>query len=120
MNLLSKSVIAALVAVTVLSCTSELTPDYESQDSVMLRFSSEMPVSKTLWDGSGILWSAGDQISVTYSKDGVWASEFYTSEALEQGGEVAEFMVPVGVEAVSGKNIRFHAIYPSSALSGDF
>ena len=86
----------------------------------MLRFSSEMPVSKTLWDGSGILWSAGDQISVTYSKDGVWASEFYTSEALEQGGEVAEFMVPVGVEAVSGKNIRFHAIYPSSALSGDF
>ena len=120
MNLLSKSVIAALVAVTVLSCTSELTPDQESQDSVMLRFSSEMPVSKTLWDGSGILWSAGDQISVTYSKDGVWASEFYTSEALEQGGEVAEFMVPVGVEAVSGKNIRFHAIYPSSALSGDF
>lgn len=120
MNLLSKSVIAALVAVTVLSCTSELTPDYESQDSVMLRFSSEMPVSKTLWDGSGILWSAGDQISVTYSKDGVWASEFYTSEALEQGGEVAEFMVPVGAEAVSGKNIRFHAIYPSSALSGDF
>lgn len=120
MNLLSKSVIAALVAVTVLSCTSELTPDYESQDSVMLRFSSEMPVSKTLWDGSGILWSAGDQISVTYSKDGVWASEFYTSEALEKGGEVAEFMVPVGAEAVSGKNIRFHAIYPSSALSGDF
>ena len=115
-----KSVIAAFAAVTVLSCTSELTPDQESQDSVMLRFSSEMPVSKTLWDGSGILWSAGDQISVTYSKDGVWASEFYTSEALEQGGEVAEFMVPVGVEAVSGKNIRFHAIYPSSALSGDF
>lgn len=86
----------------------------------MLRFSSETPVSKTLWDGSGILWSAGDQISVTYSKDGVWASEFYASEALEQGGEVAEFMVPVGAEAVSGKNIRFHAIYPSSALSGDF
>ena len=118
MNLLNKSVIAALSAVTVLSCTSELTPDLEPEGSVVLRFSSEMPVSKTLWDGSGILWSAGDQISVTYSKDGVWASEFYPSEALEQGGEVAEFMVPVG--AVSGKNIRFHAIYPSSALSGDF
>ena len=120
MNLLSKSVIAALAAVTVLSCTSELAPDQEPETSVELRFTSEMPVSKTLWDGSGILWSAGDQISVTYSKDGVWASEFYTSEALEQGGEVAEFKVPVGVEAVSGKNIRFHAIYPSSALSGDF
>ena len=77
-----------------------------------------MPVSKTLWDGSGILWSAGDKISVTYSKDGVWASEFYTSEALEQGGEVAEFMVPMA--AVSGKNIRFHAIYPYSAVSGEF
>lgn len=120
MNLLNKSVIAALAAVTVLSCTSELTPDLEPEGSVVLRFSSEMPVSKTLWDGSGILWSAGDQISVTYSKDGVWASEFYPSEALEQRGEVAEFMVTVGTEAVSGKNIRFHAIYPSSALSGDF
>lgn len=120
MNLLNKSVIAALAAVTVLSCTSELAPDQEPETSVELRFSSEMPVSKTLWDGSGILWSAGDKISVTYSKDGVWASEFYTSEALEQGGEVAEFMVPMGADAVSGKNIRFHAIYPSSALSGDF
>lgn len=120
MNLLNKSVIAAMSAVTVLSCTSELAPDQEPETSVELRFTSEMPVSKTLWDGSGILWSAGDQISVTYSKDGVWASEFYPSEALEQGGEVAEFMVPVGADAVSGKNIRFHAIYPSSALSGDF
>ena len=120
MNLLSKSVIAALAAVTVLSCTSELAPGQEPETSVELRFTSEMPVSKTLWDGSGILWSAGDKISVTYSKDGVWASEFYTSEALEQGGEVAEFMVPVGTEAASGKNIRFHAIYPSSALSGNF
>ena len=120
MDLLSKSVIAALSAVTVLSCTSELIPDQEPETSVELRFTSEMPVSKTLWDGSGILWSAGDMISVTYTKDGVWASEFYTSEALEQGGEVAEFMVPVGADAVSGKNIRFHAIYPSSALSGDF
>ena len=118
MNLLNKSVIAVLSAVTVLSCTSELTPGQEPQTSVMLRFSSEMPVSKTLWDGSGILWSAGDMISVTYSKEGVWASEFYPSEALEQGGEVAEFMVPMG--AVSGKNIRFHAIYPSSAVSGEF
>lgn len=118
MNLLNKSVIAVLSAVTVLSCTSELTPGQEPQTSMMLRFSSEMPVSKTLWDGSGILWSAGDMISVTYSKEGVWASEFYPSEALEQGGEVAEFMVPMG--AVSGKNIRFHAIYPSSAVSGEF
>lgn len=120
MNLLNKSVIAAMSAVTVLSCTSELTPDQEPETSVELRFSSEMPVSKTLWDGSGILWSAGDMISVTYTKDGVWALEFYPSEALEQDREVAEFKVPVGADAVSGKNIRFHAIYPSSALSGDF
>ncbi|MBR5103239.1 MAG: heparinase II/III family protein [Bacteroidales bacterium] len=120
MNLLNKSVIAALSAVTVLSCTSELTPDLEPEGSVVLRFSSAMPVSKTLWDGRGILWSAGDKIGVTYSKDGVWATKLYTSEALEQGGEVAEFAVPVGAEGVSGKNIRFHALYPSSCISGDF
>ena len=119
MNLFYKSVIAALAAVTVLSCTSELTPEQEPASSVVLRFSSEMPVSKTLWDGSGILWSAGDKISVTYNKDGVWATDLYTSEALEQGGEVAEFAVPVGVKAVGGKNIRFYAVYPSDCISSD-
>ena len=115
-----KSVIAAFAAVTVLSCTSELTPDQESQDSVMLRFSSETPVSKTFWDGNGIMWSEGDRISVTYCKDGVWAAELYSSQALEQGGEVAEFIVPVSADAVNGKQVRFHAVYPSSAVSGDF
>lgn len=115
-----KSVIAAFAAVTVLSCTSELAPDQESQDSVMLRFSSETPVSKTFWDGSGIMWSEGDRISVTYCKDGVWAAELYSSQALEQGGEVAEFIVPVDADAVNGKQVRFHAVYPFSAVSGDF
>lgn len=112
--------IAALSAVTVLSCTSELTPEQEPETSLTLRFSSEMPLSKTHWDGSGILWSGGDMISVTYSKDGVWASELYESDALGEGGEVAEFTVPVGVNAVTGKNIRFHTIYPSSAVNKNF
>lgn len=120
MNNLYKSVIAALSAVTVLSCTSELTPDPEPETPLTLRFSSEMPLSKTHWDGSGILWSGGDKISVTYSKDGVWASELYESDALGEGGEVAEFTVPVGVNAVTGKNIRFHTIYPSSAVNENF
>ena len=112
--------IAALSAVTVLSCTSELTPEQEPETSLTLRFSSEMPLSKTHWDGNEILWSGGDKISVTYSKDGVWASELYESDALGEGGEVAEFTVPVGVNAVTGKNIRFHTIYPSSAVNKNF
>lgn len=112
--------IAALSAVTVLSCTSELTPEQEPETSLTLRFSSEMPLSKTHWDGSEILWSGGDKIGVTYCNDGVWTSELYESDALGEGGEVAEFTVPVGVNAVTGKNIRFHTIYPSSAVNKDF
>lgn len=115
-----RPVIAALTAVTIISCTREIDPQVENEKLVTLKFSSERPSSKTYWDGEGIYWSDGDKINVTYSKDGVWATALYSSEALAEACEVAEFSVPVDMAAVSGKNIRFHALYPVSAVSGDF
>ena len=115
-----RPVIAVLTAVTIISCTREIDPQVENEKLVTLKFSSESPSSKTYWDGEGIQWSDGDKINVTYSKDGVWATALYSSEALAEACEVAEFSVPVDMAAVSGKNIRFHALYPVSAVSGDF
>lgn len=121
---LYRSVVAASAAMTIISCTPELAPQGDETSSYTLKFSSERPQmkpdSRTFWNGEDVLWSDGDRIGVTYCNDGAWAAAIYPSEALAEDCEVAEFSVPVDVGAVSGKSIRFHAVYPSSCIKGNF
>ena len=121
-GIINRHAIAALAAVAVLSC-EQAEVDLGAPTSDVLVFSSEEVISevpsKTHWTGEGLEWSAGDKIAITYNSSGVWGEAFYLSDALQQDCQAAEFYVPMQVET-SGKNIRFHALYPASIIAGDF
>ncbi|MBQ5395464.1 MAG: hypothetical protein IIU59_01130, partial [Alistipes sp.] len=121
-GIINRHAIAALAAVAVLSC-EQAEVDLVTPTSDILVFSSEEVISevpsKTHWTGEGLEWSEGDKIAVTYNSSGVWGEAFYLSDALQQDCQAAEFYVPMQVET-SGKNIRFHALYPASIIAGDF
>ena len=122
-RILYRHAIAALAAVAVFSCMQIQTDEF-MKETVTLTFSSEKPLlecqSKTHWNGTQILWSEGDRISVTYKAGGTWAGALYPSDAVAGEGETAEFSVPLATPPVSTGSVRFHALYPSSAVENDF
>ena len=115
------SAVAAFVVFAVLSC-NEL-DQLQPVCNVPLMFSSEMaqqdtPV-KTLHDGKTIIWSEGDKIGVTYESTAGWGDALQESEALAEDCHKAVFSVSVAMSPIES-GIRFHAVYPYSAIAGNF
>ena len=112
--------IAASAAVATISCHKQEI-ECSALDPVMLKFISEreMPESKTAWDGASVSWSEGDKIGIAYTLSGQWAESFYESTPLAAAGEVALFTAPVEMPSVTKETVRFYAIYPSSAYTGN-
>ena len=115
--------IAAFAAVAIVSCQkTEIAPS--GYETVVLNFAAEKESmgleTKTAWNGSGVEWTQGDAISVTYTLDGGWASALYESAPLNKNAEAAEFKVPVSMPSGLKGSLMFHGIYPSSCLKGDF
>jgi len=116
-----KLAIAAFVAVVSLSCHRESL--VEPAPGAMLMFSAQTvddAVTRTHWDGTGIQWSGGDRIAVTYADASAWADEFSISQPLEQDARQAVFSARTSLTASSNGNYAFYGIYPSVAVSTDF
>ena len=114
-------IVVAFAVLVVFSCNKldELTPVCH----VPLVFSSDMaqqdaPV-KTLHDGKSIIWSKGDRIGVTYESTSGWGDALQESAALTEDCHKAIFSVSVTMPPLVS-DIRFHAVYPYSAITGNF
>lgn len=115
------SAIAVLLAAfAVLSCQrEELSPESGKADGAVLMFTSEdAGATKTEWNGSTILWSAGDAISIAYTLDGVWNKSLYASAPLAESASAAGFAVPTGLAPGTDGKLTFYGVYP--AVSADF
>ena len=86
---------------------------------------------RTVYSGGTILWSAGDQIRMGYTVDGVWQGEsgnatqsrpakLYASDELSSGGAAAYFTVPGQVPATDSGEYAFYTVYPASAVAENF
>ena len=74
------------------ACQSvELAPE-EKQNEVCSVFST-----KTSMSGEQIIWSKGDRISVTYTLDGNWQKNMFSSSPLKADCEDADFDVVLNV-----------------------
>ena len=115
--------IAALAAVAFLSCNKVEPEVDEGQKPGMLKLSlfSQRPSygqqsTRTHWNGSTILWSSDDRVSLCVEDDSLWHDEIYESDAVKEDASKAifDFSVPSTLEG----HLRFHTIYPSSAVNG--
>ena len=113
-------VVTVFAVLAVISCNKLDELQYFCHES--LTFSSEMlqqdaPV-KTLWNGKTIIWSEGDRIGVTYESNAGWGGALQGSEALDEDCHKAIFRVSVAMPPFDA-DIRFHAVYPYSAVTED-
>ena len=131
--------LASLFAFASCSKESVETPgSEETKDEItVLSFTSIRPQlkseSKTAWNGSTIVWSAGDRIRVGYTLDGSWMGQaaastsdvkFYTSDDVSINTEhenIGTFNVPVRSNTfidpeISGTYV-FYGVFPSTATS---
>ena len=72
--------------------------------------------TKTHWNGSTVLWSAGDRISVCLTENEAWNDVIYASEAITESASQAIFDFSVSSD-LNGK-LQFYTIFPSSAAKG--
>lgn len=119
--------IAVFTAVALCSCQKpeeELVKDDDIK-MVTLTVTSDMPSldgmvegkSKTLWDGSTIAWSSGDQIAVGVVHDHAWQKDLYSSNILETDCEQAVFTIEVP-SSLNG-TIQLYSVYPAASVRGD-
>ena len=112
------------------SCEKNASAAFETKEATIV-FSSELPqaedITKTFFDGDGLLWSEGDVISVGYTVDGKWQgltgeatssspARLLPSEALKEDCEVASFKVSSSFTNTSSGAYKFYSVYPSSAF----
>jgi hypothetical protein len=75
-RIISKVMLVAAAAMASFACQKQEINAPEEVTNVTLSFSSEKPSfddeAKTQWNGSSIVWSAGDKISVAYTVEGEW------------------------------------------------
>ena len=80
--------------------------------------------TKSGWDGSKAVWTAGDAIRLGVTVDGAWqgvsdesgiiSPKFFISDPLESGGADAQFSVPTEVR--TGSPFRFYTAYPAAVF----
>ncbi|MGN1221298.1 MAG: hypothetical protein ACI4TU_10215, partial [Candidatus Cryptobacteroides sp.] len=130
------SLASAIALVALASCQkNEFVPEYTTSKG--LTFTSVKPVledeTKTAWTGTGIQWSKGDAIRVTYTCDGVWqnadgtatadetsgskTAKAYQSTALSEDAEIAQFSVPGDFKGTAEGTYVFYGAYPASACT---
>ena len=115
MQCLGKIYIVILAVLVVSACQSvELAPE-EKKDEVCSVFST-----KTSMSGEQIRWSKGDRISVTYTLDGSWQKNMFSSSPLKADCEDADFDVVLDVPLSYKGSFRFYAVYPSSSILSNF
>ena len=122
----SKVMLVAAAAMAFFACQKPEVIAPEDSQEVMLTFSSEKPEfddeTKTEWNGSSIIWSAGDKISVAYTVAGKWQNasgdasgdaRLYKSDGLKAASETAQFNVNTNFKGEStGKHV-FYGVYPA-------
>lgn len=107
---MKKLLFAAACALAILGSCQKNT---EEEKGISLVFTAEEPaLTRTAWNGEGILWSAGDRIQVMVDYGTHWTG-FFGSDPLASGGAAARFTVQ-RVTPGSGA-CRYHAIYPYDA-----
>lgn len=80
--------------------------------------------TKSGWDGSKAVWTAGDAIRLGVTVDGAWqgvsdesgaiSPKFFISDPLERGGADAKFSVPTEIR--SGSPYKFYTAYPAAVF----
>lgn len=118
-----KLVAAVLVAFAFLSCNKEELEKGNMTEMTTVSLSAHKPSyedgqqqTKTHWNGASILWSSGDRISVCLTEDGQWSEVIYESESINKSASRAVF--DFSVSSAHSGTVRFHTIYPSSAVKG--
>ncbi len=81
-----------------------------------LIFVSEQPETKTEWDGSTILWSEGDCISLAYTLNGSWSSGCFASDPLPESSQKSTFSVQTDLDPEVNGTLSFWGVYPSSCI----
>lgn len=84
--------------------------------------------TKTEWTGSTIQWSAGDNIRMAYTVDGVWQGasdesttpKLYASTSLESAASIASFTVSGNFKSTATGTHVFYSLYPSALSASDF
>ena len=128
-KIISIMMLFAAAAMAFNSCQKQEVVAPEKANEVTLTFSSEKPSfvdeSKTEWNGSSIVWSAGDKISVAYTVEGEWmgympeesttasAPKLYKSEALEKSSPTAKFNVSGSFNLKAEGPHVFYGVYPA-------
>lgn len=128
-KIISIMMLFAAAAMAFNSCQKQEVVAPEKANEVTLTFSSEKPSfvdeSKTEWNGSSIVWSAGDKISVAYTVEGEWmgympeesttasAPKLYKSEALEKSSRTAKFNVSGNFNLKAEGPHVFYGVYPA-------
>ena len=98
------------------SCVNkELVPEHSAW-GVTIDFASDTPVTKTEWNGSTIVWSKGDCMSMAYMLDGKWSQGLYKSEPLPQLAAKSMFSVKTDLAASTAGTLSFYGVYPSEAV----
>ena len=97
---------AAAIAAMVVSCQKEDMPEVVKTEPMVITAGAE---TKTVLDGTNVLWTAGDKIMVFDNLDG---KEEFSDENLSSNSTTANFAgnVTAGTEA-------FLAVYPSTCVS---
>lgn len=128
-KIISIMMLFAAAAMAFNSCQKQEVVAPEKANEVTLTFSSEKPSfvdeSKTEWNESSIVWSAGDKISVAYTVEGEWmgympeesttasAPKLYKSEALEKSSRTAKFNVSGNFNLKAEGPHVFYGVYPA-------
>ena len=133
----SRVMLVAAAAIAFFACQKQEINAPEEVTNVTLSFSSEKPSfddeTKTQWNGSSIVWSAGDKISVAYTVEGEWmgympeesttasAPRLYKSDPLEASSPTAKFNVSDNFNIKAEGTHVFYGVYPaiSSTLFDD-
>lgn len=121
--------LVAAAAMAFFACQKQEVNAPEEVKDVTLSFSSEKPSfvdeAKTQWNGSSIVWSAGDKISVAYTVEGEWmgnmpeesttasAPKLYKSEALTESSPTAKFNVSGNFNLTAEGTHVFYGVYPA-------
>ena len=110
-----------VMGMTLHSCQedeSALLPPAGKEEDILLSFLADESSTKTHWDGNTISWSEGDCISAVCVSNGQY-SNLYESLPLEKDCSKAEFSIPFSSLSLTGGDLSFSTIYPSSCISGD-
>ena len=108
--------VLALISFCCSCMQSELVPGLQGGAGVTLSVIAEQPQTRTEWNGSTVVWSKGDCMSLAYNLDGKWSSGFYKSDPLSSAAAKCVFSVKADLVSGTEGPMSFYGVYPSSAV----